>query len=70
MLGMDANTIIDELGGTSVVAEMCDVTTGAVSQWREHGIPKAQWKFLSAVRPEVFKGRDWVKTDYSAKKAA
>ena len=51
---MDANTIIDKLGGTSAVARLCDVTTGAVSQWREDGIPRARLMFLRAVRPDVF----------------
>lgn len=51
---MDANQIIDSLGGTSAVAELCDVTTGAVSQWRHDGIPKARLMFLRAVRPDIF----------------
>lgn len=53
---MDTNHIIDALGGTSVVAELCGITTGAVSQWRtsERGIPKPWIKFFKATRPEVF----------------
>jgi hypothetical protein len=62
--------IIDELGGTGVVAQACEVTPGAVSQWRDHGIPKAQWKFLAATNPSVFKGLEWEGTDYSSKAAA
>lgn len=53
-----ANTIIDELGGTSAVAEMCNVTTGAVSQWRHNGIPEARMMYLKAVRPDVFRRVD------------
>lgn len=54
---MDANKIIDSLGGTSAVAELCEVTTGAVSQWRDDGIPRARLMFLKAVRPDVFTER-------------
>lgn len=48
------NTIIDALGGTSVVAEMCDLTTGAVSQWRQNGIPKPWLRFFKERRPDLF----------------
>lgn len=54
MLGMDTNKIIDDLGGTSAVAEMCNVTTGAVSQWRHDGIPEARLMYLKLLRPDVF----------------
>ncbi len=49
-----SSEIIDELGGTSKVAEMCEITTGAVSQWRDTGIPKARLRYLQLLRPEVF----------------
>lgn len=58
---MDTNQILDALGGTSAVAEMCGLTTGAVSQWRtsKSGIPKSWMKFFEASHPEVFKaGKD------------
>ena len=53
---MDTNKIIDSLGGTSAVAEMCNISTGAVSQWRtsENGIPKPWLMFFRATRPDVF----------------
>lgn len=51
---MNDSDIIDKLGGTSKVAELCEVTTGAVSQWREDGIPRARVLFLKAIRPDVF----------------
>lgn len=51
---MNTNQIIDNLGGTCAVAELCEVTTGAVSQWRLSGIPKARLMFLQAIRPDVF----------------
>jgi len=49
-----ANEIIDSLGGTSSVAELCNVTTGAVSQWRENGIPKPWVRFFECSYPELF----------------
>lgn len=54
---MDPNQIIDALGGTSEVARLCEVTPGAVSQWRDPDkrIPPAQLRFLRAVRPDVFR---------------
>ncbi|GGX53139.1 Cro/CI family transcriptional regulator [Undibacterium squillarum] len=51
---MDTNHIIDRLGGTKNTAELCDVTQGAVSQWRTKGIPKAQLRYLMLLRPEIF----------------
>lgn len=51
---MDDNQLIDELGGTSKVADMCEVTTGAVSQWRKDGIPKPWRKYFQAIRPDLF----------------
>lgn len=42
---------IDDLGGTVSVAKACEITKGAVSQWRKNGIPKAQLKFLSLKFP-------------------
>lgn len=46
--------IIDALGGSSKVAELCEVTVSAVSQWREDGIPKARLMFLKLAKPDVF----------------
>jgi hypothetical protein len=43
------------MGGTRVVAELCKVTDGAVSQWRENGIPDARRMFLELALPDVFK---------------
>lgn len=51
---MDANQIIDELGGTAAVAGICDVKPPSVSEWRRTGIPRARLMYLRAVRPEVF----------------
>lgn len=55
---MDANEIIDRIGGTTEVALLCEVTTGAVSQWRTDGIPQARLMFLKLARPSVFNDID------------
>lgn len=49
-----AAAVIEALGGTGAAAQLCDVTPGAVSQWRLNGIPKSQLRFLRLARPEVF----------------
>lgn len=55
--------IIDALGGTHKVAQLCEVTMPSVSDWRKDGIPKARLMFLRAIRPEVFE-----KTENESKK--
>lgn len=49
-----ANEVIDALGGTVEVSRLCCVTKGAVSQWRENGIPNARLMYLKLLRPDVF----------------
>lgn len=52
---MDANKIIDDLGGTNEVARLCDIQPPSVSEWREkNAIPKARLMFLRLLRPDVF----------------
>lgn len=51
---MTDSELIDKLGGTSKVAELCEVTTGAVSQWRDDGIPRSRMLFFKAIRPDLF----------------
>ena len=51
---MDANQIIDALGGTAVVAKLCEVRLPSVSQWRKAGIPRAREQYLRLLRPDVF----------------
>ena len=48
------NLIIDRLGGTSETARLCEIKPPSVSEWRKTGIPKAQLKYLMAIRPDVF----------------
>ena len=47
--------MIDELGGTNVVAALCEVSPQAVSQWRNDGIPPARLMYLKVVRPDIFR---------------
>jgi len=49
-----ANTVIDRLGGTSAVAELTELTTGAISLWRRNGIPDPWLRLFKATRPDVF----------------
>jgi hypothetical protein len=46
--------VIDLLGGTGAVAELCDIKPPSVSGWKRNGIPKAQLNYLRAIRPDVF----------------
>ncbi len=55
MMAMDNETLINRLGGTSRVAEMCHVTPGAVSQWRKNGIPGYRLMYLRLAKPDAFK---------------
>jgi hypothetical protein len=52
------DTVIDALGGTSIVAALCDVSDPAVSQWRRNGIPRTQLKYLRLAKPEIFQALD------------
>ncbi|MFD3300273.1 helix-turn-helix domain-containing protein [Aquipseudomonas alcaligenes] len=53
---MNPSEIIDALGGTFRVAELCEVQPPSVSDWRKNGIPRARMMFLRLARPEVFEG--------------
>ncbi|PYD05917.1 hypothetical protein DND90_21490 [Pseudomonas syringae pv. maculicola] len=55
---MNASVIIEALGGTFRVAELCEVRPPSVSDWKKHGIPRARMMFLRVARPEVFKALD------------
>lgn len=55
---MNPNVIIDALGGTSRVAELCEVRPPSVSDWRKYGIPRARMMFLRIAKPEVFEVLD------------
>ncbi|MFJ4349434.1 hypothetical protein ACIPZ5_00885 [Pseudomonas sp. NPDC089428] len=52
---MNPSAIIEALGGTFRVAELCEVRPPSVSDWKKHGIPRARMMFLRVARPDVFK---------------
>lgn len=52
---IEANRIIDAMGGTSKVAELFSITTGGVSQWRDDGIPDSRLFSIKLLRPDLFK---------------
>ena len=47
--------LIDRLGGTKAVADLCRVKAPSVSEWRRNGIPTARRMYLELLRPDVFK---------------
>jgi DNA-binding transcriptional regulator YdaS (Cro superfamily) len=54
---MDQNVsgIVEQFGGTSALAALCEVEPSAVSQWKANNhIPKAHVKFLRMHRPDLF----------------
>ena len=52
---MNANQIIDALGGTFAVARLCNVKPPSVSEWRRNNeIPDARLQFLKLARPDAF----------------
>lgn len=52
---VDSHKLLKLLGGNARVAELWDVTPGAVSQWHVNGVPGDFIKFLRAARPDVIK---------------
>lgn len=46
--------VIDAMGGTGSVAELCDLSDSAISQWRSKGIPKPWQRYLRLARPDVW----------------
>lgn len=69
-MGMNANLIIDALGGTSEVARLCQVKPPSVSEWRENGIPQARLMYLRLLRPDVFAEIESEQTSAADQKAA
>ena len=57
-MDIQANRVIDLLGGTGATAKLCETSPGAVSQWRRDGIPPARLMYLKLARPDVFEGAD------------
>jgi len=46
--------IIDALGGTSAVANIFNIKSPSVSEWRDLGIPKARRMYLELRFPAIF----------------
>lgn len=63
---MDANSIIDALGGTAAVAGLCQVKQPSVSEWRRFGIPPARLMYLRLLRPDVFEKEQNSTTEQAA----
>ncbi len=46
--------LIDELGGTAVVARECNLSMSSVSDWRRTGMPESRRMYLELKFPAVF----------------
>ncbi|RNE89855.1 hypothetical protein EBL84_09205 [Marichromatium sp. AB31] len=55
---IDANAVIDGIGGTTATAKLCKIRPPSVSGWRKNGIPEYRLDFLRLARPEVFRNLD------------
>lgn len=51
---IDSSKIIDALGGNVAVAAMFEISSQAISKWRQQGIPKPRLMYLKIAHPEVF----------------
>lgn len=55
MNGTNVASIVEQFGGTTALAALCEVEPSAVSQWKaKNRIPKAHVKFLRLKRPDLF----------------
>lgn len=55
----NVGVIVEQFGGTSALAALCEVEPSAVSQWKaKNHIPKAHIKFLRIKRPDLFEAVD------------
>ena len=50
----EAVRVIDHLGGTTAVANHCDIKPPSVSDWKLSGIPKPWRRYLVCAFPEAF----------------
>jgi hypothetical protein len=52
---LTVSQIVVKMGGTGIVAAMCGVSHGAVSQWRQNNrFPDSRRDFLAALFPQYF----------------
>ena len=68
--GMNANKVIDALGGTAAVARLCNVRSPSVSEWRRTGIPAARVQYLQLAVPRAFDDADDAEAELVVGKAA
>lgn len=59
--------IIDALGGSAAVADLCDISLPAISQWKHNGIPQARRDYLAELRPDLFPREAARKAKWKAK---
>ena len=50
--------LIDEMGGTVKVARLCNVSSQAVSKWRNEGIPSARLMYLKLLFPDLLENSE------------
>lgn len=48
-----ATKVIDELGGTSQVARLMQISKASVSAWRKNGIPQAREMYFRVAYPKL-----------------
>lgn len=48
-----ATALIEELGGVTEVAKICEITKASVCWWRYAGVPRAWKKFLQLKFPNL-----------------
>jgi DNA-binding transcriptional regulator YdaS (Cro superfamily) len=54
---MKHSEIIDILGGTTKVAQICGISPAAIAQWRTNGVPTDKLMFLAAQLEKQSKGK-------------
>ena len=53
---IDHMKVLDNIGTTGHIAELCEVSSQVVSMWKQaRRIPKGWYKYLKEIRPEAFK---------------
>lgn len=50
----ETRRVIDALGGTKKVADLCGVKPPSVSEWKRKGMPNGWVHFLRLLRPDVW----------------
>lgn len=48
-----ASKVIDELGGLSVVARLCQISPASVFQWKKNGMPRAREMYFRVAYPKL-----------------